>query len=656
MIRLLFLLLALGLSVPVAPSAAQADELIAARVARGKKKKKKKPAAEPAAPADSWRPRSNDAVDTYNAAVDAYNAGDIEAALGLLDRVLRTEPGCGMALHLKGTALVEQARPLEAVPFLRKATELHPSHESAWTALTWTLFYAKDFEAARVAGETGLQHVPRSVLLQEELQYALVRLGDYDAALAHLEAHRGRRDHPDLDCLEVLVRVEMEQADRGSELMPECEDGARDTMIDAAKRRLAGEGDGSTAERRLEALGLGGDLNLADAYDAYNAQEFARAIEHLDIALAGSPEDQGLLVLRATSYHFLGDDEAALIDLQAAVALGDDGWLRVTDDGVTGILTARGAAALNETLVDGATLLVVLLAKFGRIDEARARLEGARKAFGNRAQFDGAASRITMVEEGADAGWQRVADLLTSKPDDVDAQAAAADLVFDKPEEAPDAVLELLKASTDPVVLHNVAAGMNNARRFGRCVDFVRLLVAQHDLVLGGSAPPPASRREGQAREEIGAALERAIPMGYGCAVAAKQTRTADTFLARLGGPKVAASDYLLSHAWFAYEAGRTDRALELVAQGDLHNRHPQNAGSLVIHLYTDAQNWTTAISFAERDNADPQAVAYLGAALAIAGRHGDALPLLRKACPALEGEVGDVCRYNLSVVQEHLR
>ena len=569
--------------------------------------------------------------------------------------MLEIEPGCGMALHLRGSVHVDLQDPLAAVPYLRKAAELHPKHESAWTALAFALFYAQDFEASRVAAETGLLSVPRSIQLQEELQYALVRLGEYDAALAHLDAARGRRDHPDLDCMEILVRVEMEQVEQATGLLPGCEEGGRDVMVEAAKRRLAGEGDTADAQRRLEALGLGGDLTIADAYDAYNAQEFELAIQHLDKALSETPEDQGLLVIRARSYHFLGDNDSALADLQAAVALGDDGWLRSTDAGLTGVLTARGAEALNETLVDGATLLIILLAGADRVDEARAQLEGARKAFGNRSQFDGAESRITMVEEGADAGWQRVADLLTSKPDDIQAQVSAADLVFDKPGEAPDAVLSLLTASTDPVVLHNVAAGMNNAGRFGRCVEFVRLLAAQHDLVLDGSAPPPASRREQQARDGLGDTLTRAMPMGYYCAVAAKQTHTADGFLARMGGPKSADSDHVLLHAWFAYEAGRSDRALELVAAADLHNRHPVDAGSLAIHIYTDARNWTTAVSFAEREGAHPQALAYLGAGLAIAGRHSEAEPLLRKACPQLDGPPGDTCRYNLSVVREHL-
>jgi len=324
------ILLALVLTVaPAAPAAAVAAnpspsiEQPERLAAKGKKPKKKKGAKKaPAETKPEWRPRTDAAIATYNRAVDSFNARDLEASAAGVSDALALEPGFGLAEHLRASVLL-QGRNDEAIAALRGLAARFPHREEPWDTLAWALFAAQDFGAARAAAESGLAVRPDSIELQEELQFALVRLGLYDVALAQLAARRGRGDHPDLACLEVLVRVERGEMDEAVALMERCAKGDPGRRA-IAQSRIDGESSEADGQRALEALGVAGASTIADAIDAFNADDYPAAIDFLTLALERFPDDPSLLVLRARAAHHDGRTDDALADLEVAVGLGTE--------------------------------------------------------------------------------------------------------------------------------------------------------------------------------------------------------------------------------------------------------------------------------------------------------------------------------------------
>ena len=611
-----------------------------------------------------WRPRTEAAMVAYNRAVDALNGGDPAKALELATEALQIQPDFGMALTLQGEAFMRQQRIPEAAAALERAAALFESRAEPWTLLSSAWFVGEDFPASRRAAEQGLSHRPESVELLEALQWALVRMGEYEAALARIEARRARGDRPDLACLEVLVRVEMEQLDVASAMVSDCEAGGTDRLVTNAKRRIAGEEvDHREQARRLDALGVETAGPFGAMLSAFEAGRYAEAVDHGTEVLAASPSDLGVLVFRAQALSLLGRDAEALADLEQA--LGEDDWIRMTQDGgMAGALTRRDADGVRRTLADGAALMVVLLARVGRLDEADARLGQATKAFGQTSELTAAESRLALARAGADGDdWQPIADLLLSRPGDLVIEDQAAGMVFKDGASAPDAVLEPLKRSTDPVVLHNVAAGLSNALRWRGCLDFVNLLLAEADTVAAappesaGARPPGSAdgtRTDAAPAGQWPEVLEMALPLGYQCAIGADRHRTADSLLARLGGPTAADPNLLLRHAWSAYSPGqRYPRALQLLVDGGLYDKLPRDAEALAIYIYADVQNWAPGIALADKEHAEPTAVAWLGTALAMAGQDGHAERLLAKACAQLDGPAAESCWHNLGLLRE---
>ncbi|MBV5268872.1 MAG: tetratricopeptide repeat protein, partial [Afipia sp.] len=70
-------------------------------------------------------PASNDSLPArYARAIAAYRHGDLRNALAQIDALIRVQPNNPYFYELKGQALLEGGKPVEAIAPLRKAVQL----------------------------------------------------------------------------------------------------------------------------------------------------------------------------------------------------------------------------------------------------------------------------------------------------------------------------------------------------------------------------------------------------------------------------------------------------------------------------------------------------------------------------------------------------
>lgn len=138
-------------------------------------------------------PSSNDSLPArYARAIAAYRHGDLRNALTLIDALIRVQPNNPYFHELKGQALLEGARPNEAIAPLRKAVQLSNNAPLIEMLLGQALVasenkaYANDAIAILRAA---LSREPEAALGYTQLAMAYGRKGDYaEADLASAQA------------------------------------------------------------------------------------------------------------------------------------------------------------------------------------------------------------------------------------------------------------------------------------------------------------------------------------------------------------------------------------------------------------------------------------------------------------------------------------
>ena len=93
-----------------------------------------------AAAGDGWNPEGNKAIDAYNAAIDADNAGQNKAAEARLRKCLKLEPDAGVCAVLLGRVLVRLGRADEGIELLRATAAAHPTNTAPLAFLAYALF------------------------------------------------------------------------------------------------------------------------------------------------------------------------------------------------------------------------------------------------------------------------------------------------------------------------------------------------------------------------------------------------------------------------------------------------------------------------------------------------------------------------------------
>jgi tetratricopeptide (TPR) repeat protein len=117
-------------------------------------------------------------------------AKDCNAAIPLLQDVLRAEPNSPGANHVLGECLVDQNRPRDAMPFLEAALKKDPRLLPAESALGRAYFHSGDYRDAVLHLRKAINSGDPSVLYQ--LAEAYGKLGDQKASTDYLTQYRAQ--------------------------------------------------------------------------------------------------------------------------------------------------------------------------------------------------------------------------------------------------------------------------------------------------------------------------------------------------------------------------------------------------------------------------------------------------------------------------------
>jgi predicted Zn-dependent protease len=136
----------------------------------------------------------------YARAIATYRHSDLRAAIIQIDGLIQTEPHNPYFYELKGQALLEGGKPVEAIPPLRRAIQLAPNPALIQVLLAQALNASPDPKNSQEAVallRTALAREPESVDGYTQLAMAYGRTGDLaQADLASALSAYMRGDHP----------------------------------------------------------------------------------------------------------------------------------------------------------------------------------------------------------------------------------------------------------------------------------------------------------------------------------------------------------------------------------------------------------------------------------------------------------------------------
>jgi predicted Zn-dependent protease len=145
-------------------------------------------------------PLSNDTLPSrYAHAITTYLHGDLRAALAQIDGLIERQPGNPYFYELRGQALLEAGRPLEAIAPLRKAVQLSGNAPLIEMLLGQALIASDNkayLEEAITILRAAVERETEAPLGYTQLAMAYVRKGDVaQADLASAEAAYVRGDN-----------------------------------------------------------------------------------------------------------------------------------------------------------------------------------------------------------------------------------------------------------------------------------------------------------------------------------------------------------------------------------------------------------------------------------------------------------------------------
>ena len=580
----------------------------------------------------AWEPRGG-AADLYDQGAKALAAGDPAGAERAFRAALGKQPGCGMALHGLGYALLFQDRRAEALRALDQARGAFPDQPDLATAQSEARFAAQDFPGARASARDAVRLDPQSLDAWMALEAALTRTGAYDEAGESLDDAQLYLPVEELACLEVQLRLELDDTAAATELMRACQGSSREDLVSATEALLA-QATGSTTEAGeiMGALGADTVALVVKAADLYNGGQPEPALTVLDAVLARTPERLDARVMRGQVRYALDDRDGARSDLEAAFA--GETWVEVHASGMmSGILRKSDEEKLRRLISDGAGVLIRLLTEDGELEAARAVLAKTQGAPTPGLRAGTAFLRFT---EGDVAGaWEELSKGMAADGPDARLLDMAGLLAWRDLAAADPAFLAAIRAQGPPSAVYNLASAYANAGRSADCLATLR----------PADAGAPFDERVSVAT------------LSWRCAVQSESLLDADARLAALRDldpvdPLPFAAGF--NHALLLQRADRLADARALAAglSADDQGSTARRDGLLMV-LDADLARIDDALRLARDPARDPADVAWVGWRLAEAGRGADAAPLLKGACPRLEGDMKDQCDAVLASVTE---
>lgn len=544
---------------------------------------------------------------TYSEAVLAQARGELESALQGYDAVLRADPGCGTATHGRGMVLLRLGQLDAAEALARELAAAHPKQAEAHTLLSSARFVKQNFAGARTAAEAALKIEPDGIAANAAMLQVLLRQGETAAARALAAQARERLPSPVGACMEVAVLAELREPVTGA-LADRCA---------AAGPELIGWmplGADNSAEEEL--------AYVREGLDRINAGDAAGAILLLDPVVAARPQRGDARALRGIARARLGEVAGAIEDLTAATTAPD--WIVVHRSGaISGVVRASDARSADQLRGIAAGTLVLLLVEQGRMAEAEA------------AERQGLA-RTPDSELLHAARARRLAALGHLEP--------------------ALALVERLSTSADYDVQKVIVEVGVQAGRLPEPALLGLRETAGPGLLRWASAREAAGDAEGclRALGEPAALHPELLRLGWSCALRIGALDRAEAWR-REGGADLTRSRpaTAYNHALALRQAGRTAEARALLAP--LLAEPPANEAGPLLHLggllALDDGDLDGALGLAAGPAAPPPLMAQVGARLIKAKRPAEAAPLLRRACPSLEGEEGRACAENLALI-----
>lgn len=492
-----------------------------------------------------WEP-AEAAAEDFNAGVLALDAADPEGAEAAFRATLKTDPSCGRCAQGLGIALVRQQRLSEARSVLEGAVAAWPDRPEARTALAGTLFAAQAFSAAREQAARAAALDPTSVDAHVALVQVDLRLGRTDEARVALAA--ARLPGPEKACLELMIGLE-EGASAGSTNLAYCRQATHPGLASTVDARL------SASSGRLTATAA-----TAAASGATTVERVARALHHhqqgrddlalplLDAALAQEPRRVDARILRALVAARRGQQDAALRDLDEVFAARS--WVQVHTSGeMSGVLTKADEAALQDSVRQGAGLLVSLLVEAKRLDEADVALKRANEQLGMGPELSAGAVRLRLAQNRPADAWAVLENGLDRWPDHADLQLLLGECNGRAPELAPASLQARIQALSDWRGAYTLASAEARSGEHRACAE--RLGRVSAELL-----------RQASAEDRL--TVQR---LWHTCAVNADWQSEAERAATAIGSPDALNEAARVEHARLRLESGDPTGARRLLAE-----------------------------------------------------------------------------------------
>lgn len=493
----------------------------------------------------AWEP-SEAVAEPFNDGVRALEAAEPLAAESAFRATLKSDPSCGRCAQGLGIALVRQQRLDEAREVLEGAVAAWPQRAEARTALAGALFAAQAFAAARDQASRAAALDPASVDAHVALVQVLLRLGRTDEARGALSG--ARLPGPEKTCLELMLALE-EGSAIGSTTLAYC-------------RQATHPGLASTVEARISADSgrLAATAATAGKAGASTVERVARALQHhqqgrddlalplLDSALAQEPRRVDARILRALVQARRGLQEESLRDLDEVFAA--ESWVQVHESGeMSGVLTKADEGALQQSVRQGAGLLVSLLVEAGRLEDADSALRRADARLGMGAELSAGAVRLRLAQGRTADAWEVLGTALQRWPENADLELLLGEAQARAPELAPASLRARIEALTDWRGAYTLASADSRSGQHRTCAERLGRVSAE----LG---------RLASAEDSL--TVER---LWHSCAVNADWHSEAERAATAMGSPEAMNEVARVEHARLRLESGDPTGARRLLAE-----------------------------------------------------------------------------------------
>lgn len=498
----------------------------------------------------SWEPPERVAA-AFNQGVVALGQGQPDQAEARFRQALEQAPDCGRCAHGLGLSLLRQQRLDQALPLLREASARFPDRPELATALAGATFAAQDFPAALSHARAAVDLDPTSVDAHVALTQVLLRLGQAEAARQALAA--ATLPGPERACLDLLIGVEQGATPAGASLAY-CRQAPHPGLASTVDARLAaGQGQLSATAAVAAKAGVDTVEQVARALRLHQQGQDAQALPLLDAALADEPHRVDARILRALCRARVGQLDPALEDLRQV--LGARAWVQVHRTGeLSGVLTASDEEALQRSVRQGAGLLVSLLVKAERLDEAQATLVQARQALGEGMELSAGEVRLRWARQDPAGAWQALERALSTWPDEPELVLLGSELSAWDPQGAPAALAARLGAAADWRASYHLAVAASGRQDHVACTD----LAGRAAALMGQGSPEPTPQDRLTVRR-----------LWHTCAVNAERTEQAERAAAALADPATMHEVARIQHARLRLQAGDAEGALSLLQDLD---------------------------------------------------------------------------------------